>query len=86
LLFLEEDFLMPSITISYPAGDGVRFAAALGKAQSLKDAQGEPRSATAAECKAFLIGRAWQLIVDVEGGELTAAAVASVVVPPVDMT
>ena len=79
---------MPSITINYPAGDGARFAAALGKAQNLKDEQSppQPRSATAAECKAFLIGRARQLIVDVEGAELTAAAVAAVVVPPVDMT
>lgn len=77
---------MPQITITYPAGDGARFAAALGKAQSLTDANGDPRSATAAECKAFLIGRAWQLIVDVEGRELTQAAIAAVVVPPVDMT
>ena len=79
---------MPSITITYPAGDGVRFAAALGKAQNLMDTQDppQPRSATAAECKAFLIGRAWQLIVDVEGAALTKAAVDAVVVPPVDMT
>ena len=79
---------MPSITITYPAGDGARFAAALGKAQSLMDNQTppQPRSATAAECKAFLIGRAWQLIVDIEGTELTQAAIAAVVVPPVDMT
>ena len=77
---------MPQITITYPAGDGARFAAALGKAQLLTDANGDPRSATAAECKAFLIGRAWQLIVDIEGRELTQAAIAAVVVPPVDMT
>lgn len=79
---------MPQITITYPAGDGQRFAAALGKAHSLVDTQTppQPRSATAAECKAFLIGRARQLIVDVEGAELTKAAVAAVVVPPVDMT
>ena len=79
---------MPSITITYPAGDGARFAAALGKAQNLVDSQTppQPRSATAAECKAFLIGRARQLIVDVEGDALTKAAVAAVVVPPVDMT
>ena len=30
---------MPSITITYPAGDGVRFAAALGKAHALLDTQ-----------------------------------------------
>ena len=79
---------MPSITITYPAGDGQRFAEALGKAHSLKDTQDppQPRAATAAECKAFLIARAYQLIVDIEGAELTKAAVAAVVVPPVDMT
>ena len=79
---------MPSITITYPAGDGVRFAAALGKAQALKDTQEppQPRDATAAECKAWIIGRAQQLIVDVEGGEATKAAVAAVVVTPLDMT
>ena len=79
---------MPSITITYPAGDGVRFASALGKAQSLMDTQEppQPRAATAAECKAFLIGRAYQLIVDIEGAALTKAAVDAVVVPPVDMT
>lgn len=79
---------MPSLTINYPAGDGVRFAAAIGIAHKLMDTQEppQPRNATAAECKAFLIARAWQLIVDIEGQTLTAAAIATVVVPPVDMT
>lgn len=79
---------MPSMTITYPAGDGQRFAAALGKVLALKDTQDppQPRSATAAECKSWLIGRAQQLIVDVEGAVLTKAAIDSVVVPPVDMT
>lgn len=79
---------MPSITISYPAGDGQRFAAALGKAHSLMDTQEppQPRAATAAECKAFLIARAYQLIVDMEQPALQAAALQGVVVPPVDMT
>ena len=79
---------MPSITITYPAGDGVRFAAALGKAHKLVDEQEppQPRNATAAECKAYLIARAYQLIVDMEQPELYAAALAAVVVPPVDMT
>ena len=79
---------MPSITLNYGAGTGSRFAAALGKAQALVDTQDppQPRSATAAECKAFLIGRAWQLIVDIEGDALTKAAVSAVVVPPADFT
>lgn len=79
---------MPSITISYPAGDGQRFAAALGKVLALKDTQDppQPRSATAAECKAWLIGRAQQLIEDIEGGPARQAAAAAVTVPPLDMT
>lgn len=79
---------MPQITLNYGAGTGSRFAAALGKAQSLKNAQTppQPRNATAAECKEWLIGRAWQLIVDIEGRDLTEVAVAAVVVPPTDFT
>lgn len=79
---------MASITITYPAGDGVRFAAALGKAHNLLDTQlpPQPRPATAAECKAWLIGRAQQLIVDVEGGAATAVALAAISVTPLDMT
>lgn len=79
---------MASITITYPASDGVRFASALGKAQGLMDSQQppQPRSATQAECKSWLIGRAQQLIVDIEGNEATAAAIAAVSVTPLDMT
>lgn len=77
---------MPSITITYSAPDGARFAAAIGKAQVLKDGNGDARSATAAECKDWLIGRAQQLIVDVEGGEAAKAAVSAIVVTPMDMT
>jgi hypothetical protein len=77
---------MASITITYPASDGTRFAVALGKAQGLTNGGGAPRSATAAECKAWLIGRAQQLIVDVEGGEATRAALAAISVTPLDMT
>ena len=79
---------MASITITYPAGDGTRFAAALGKAQNLKDTQEppQPRSATAAECKTWLIGRAQQLIVDIEGRDAQAAAIAAITITPLDMT
>ena len=79
---------MPSMTLTYPAGDGARFAAALGKAQSLVDSQTppQPRSATAAECKAWLIGRAQQLIVDIEGRDAQAAAIAAISITPLDMT
>lgn len=77
---------MPSMTLTYTAGEATRFADALGKAQSLKDAQGDPRPATAAECKAFVIGRMKQLVLDIEGRDLTAAAVAAVVIPAFDPT
>lgn len=79
---------MPSITLTYPAGDGARFAAALGKAQSLVDTQvpPQPRAATAAECKAWIIGRAQQLIIDIEGRDAQAAAIAAISITPLDMT
>ena len=48
---------MPTITINYTAGEGTRFASAVGKAKSLVDSQTppQPRSATAAECKQFIV-------------------------------
>ena len=72
---------MPSMTITYTASEGQRFAAALGSVQGLVDAQGAPRAATAAECKDFVIGRMRQFIIDKEGADLTAAAIAAVSVP-----
>lgn len=77
---------MPSMTITYPAGDGTRFASALGKTLNLVDAQGLPRPANAAECKACLIEHARSIINNIEGGALAQAALATVVVPAVDMT
>lgn len=79
---------MPSVTFTYSATLAQRFASALGKAHALMDTQDppQPRDATAAECKAFMVARVKQLIVDVEGAALTKAAVDAVVVPPVEMT
>lgn len=77
---------MPSMTLNYSAAYGQRALVALGKAHSLKDADGKPRNATPAEFKAWLIGRAHQLVVDIEGAELQRAALAAVVVPDGDMT
>lgn len=77
---------MPSMTITYTASEGQRIAAALGKAHSLVDEGGQPRSATAAEVKTFVIARIKQLVVDIEGRDLTAAAIAAVVVPPLEPT
>ena len=79
---------MPSLTITYPAGDGARFAAALGKMQGLKDTQDPPqdRPATAAECKQFLISQAQAVIRNAELPDLQAAALATVTHTPADMT
>lgn len=51
---------MPSMTINYTAQEGARVAAAFGKLQGLRDANG-PRSATEAEVKKALIDtmRGW---------------------------
>jgi hypothetical protein len=78
---------MPSLTITYSTENAQRFAAALGKAHGLMDTRDppQPRAATGAECKAWLIGRARQLIVDVEGSRLERER-GPVVVPDVEMT
>ena len=79
---------MPTLTLNYSAQYGQRVAAALGKAHNLVDTQDppQPRSATAAEVKEFIIKRVYQLVVDIEGRDLQAAALAAVVVPDGDMT
>lgn len=71
---------MPTISITYTSAEAQRFAAALGKAQSLTDSATppNPRSATAAECKAFVVGRMKQLVIDVEGTEANRAALEAV--------
>ena len=79
---------MPTFSITYAAGDGTRLAAALGKVHNLVDAQvpPQPRSATAEEVRQWLIGRAKQLIIDVEGTVLHKAAADAVVVPPLTLS
>lgn len=77
---------MPSLTLNYSAAYGQRVARALGKAWNLKDANDEPRAATAAEFKTFIKQRVHQLVVDIEGEELRKAALANVAVPDGDMT
>lgn len=79
---------MPSLTITYTASEGARFAAALGKAKNLVDAQvpPQPRSATAAECQQFVIERVRQLIVDIEGASANKAALDAVVLTPFNPT
>lgn len=79
---------MPSMTFNYSNNYGQRVAAALGKAWNLVDEQTppQPRSATESEVKTFVIQRVQQLVVDIEGEELTKAAVDAIVVPAGDMT
>lgn len=73
--------------IDYPDSVAVRFAYCLGKKLNLIDNQPtpQPRPATAAECKAWLIAPAKAVIEEIEARELQAAA-PPIVVPPVDMT
>ena len=79
---------MPQITITVTAAQATRAAAALGKAQALKDNADppQPRNATAEEVRQFMIGRLRQLIIDVEGAEATKAAQAAIVIAPFDPT
>ncbi len=57
---------MPSTTINYTASEGQRIAAAVGLIKNLKDVNGDPRSATAQECKEFIIERLRQFVLDQE--------------------
>ena len=79
---------MPSITINYTVGEGTRFAAAVGKAKALMDNQvpPQPRAATVAECKQFVLERMKQLIIDIEGSEANKAAIAAVTLTPFEPT
>ncbi len=79
---------MASVTLTYPTSDGTRFAVAVGELLQLKDAQTppQPRAATAAEVKAYFITRIKQVLLDYEGAKLSAAALSTVVVPPIDLT
>ncbi len=79
---------MASMTFTYPTADATRYANALGDILQLKDNQTppQPRAATAAEVKTYFIGYFKQLLIDYEGAKLNRAALAAVVVPPIDLT
>ena len=76
---------MPSTTFTYSAANGQRLLHAVGVALQLKDAQDQPRDATAQEAKNWLWGRARQLVIDIEGREMEQAR-GPVVVPDMDAT
>ena len=79
---------MPTISITVTAAQAARAAAALGKAQALKDnaVPPQPRNATAEEVRQFMIGRLRQLIIDVEGAEASRVAQAAIVIAPFEPT
>lgn len=74
---------MPSITINVTAGEATRFQAAVGKALGLVDSQTppQPRAATAEEARQFLIGKAKELVVNVEGKTAIDAIVVAAFTP-----
>lgn len=61
---------MPTLSIDMTAQQATRVAAALGKDRGLTDANGAPRSATAAEVRAWVIDVLKRLV---HGTELRAA-------------
>lgn len=60
---------MPSMTLTYSAGEAQRAAVALGKKLCLKDGNGDPRAATGAEVKARIIELFREDVLTVERGE-----------------
>lgn len=79
---------MASMTFTYPTSDGTRYANCIGDLLQLKDAQvpPQPRAATAPEVKAYFVQYFKQILIDYEGAKLNKAALAAVVVPPIDIT
>ena len=74
------------VTISMTASEINRLKVAIGEAKKLVDNQQppQPRDATNAEAKQFVIERVKQFIHDHEGGKLVKQAVDAVVVPAFD--
>ena len=71
---------MPTITIDVTAQQANRISAAFGKAWNLKDGAGEPRTATLAELRKFLIDQLAGVVYGIEHKETVEA-----VQPPTDM-
>ena len=77
---------MPQITLDVTTQHAQRIASCLGKAWNLKDDQDQPRDATLAECKLYVIQHLRRLVNDIEGAEAQKVALATVVVPEVEIT
>lgn len=73
---------MATITITVTAAQAARVTSALGKHSSLKDADGAPRDATAAEVKEWLVRQMRALVLQQE----RRVAEATVTVAPFDPT
>ena len=86
LLCFATSALAVDVTISLTAGQVTRFASALGTSRNLKDAQGQPRVATAAEMRQFVIDAVRGVVLETERAAATKTAVDAVVVAPMDPT
>lgn len=84
LLCFVTSALAVDVTISLTAGQITRFATALGKARNLVDAQGQPRVATAAEMRQFVIDQVRGVVLETERAAATEAAIKAATVPPMD--
>lgn len=65
---------MPTLTITTTAPQAQRISTAFGRRLNLRDQNGDPRSATAAEIKAQVIGFIRASVLDYERDEATQAA------------
>ena len=76
---------MPTLTVTVSTESLDRYKVALGAVHALKDANGDPRNATAAECKEHLMGMGRTFVINYEQAQL-AAANPPPQPAPVDMT
>ena len=74
---------MSSTTLTYTASEGARIAHAVGRQKNLKDSNGVPRDATAAEAKAWLVEtlRLFVKRIEQQEAEQAAAAVVTEIAP-----
>ena len=64
---------MPSFTLTVDAAIAARIAAAFGRYWNLKDANGAPRDATAAEVKTYLVRQLKAVVIQQERAVAEAA-------------
>lgn len=86
LSFVSCNALAVDVTITMTAGQISRYATALGKLRGYVDGSGNPRVATTAEMKQFVIDSVRGVVFQSERPPLEKAAVDAVVVPAFDPT